>query len=94
MSKITKKEMEKISKEALNDGDQERWENKELGNSVEFARRVNPPAMDKVEPTSIRLPHSLIIDLRALAEAEGFSSYQTYLKVVLTQHVKEKKKAG
>jgi predicted DNA binding CopG/RHH family protein len=50
--------------------------------------------MDKVEPTSIRLPHSLIIDLRALAEAEGFSSYQTYLKVVLTQHVKEKKKAG
>jgi hypothetical protein len=94
MSKISKQEKDKISKDALNDGDQERWENRELGNSFKFARRIYPPAMDKVEPTSIRLPPSLVCDLRALAEAEGFKSFQTYIEVVLTLHVKAKNEAG
>ena len=55
MAKISKEEMDKIAREALNDGDQEKWENGELGNSAEHAKPIMPPAMKKTKPNSIDL---------------------------------------
>ncbi|MBF0442264.1 MAG: hypothetical protein HQK54_10185 [Oligoflexales bacterium] len=83
IAKRTKK-LEKIADQISSDDFQEKWENGELGNSEEYAKATK-------RPTSIRLPDSLIDELKLLAKREGLSSYQTYIKMILTKHVKKEK---
>jgi predicted DNA binding CopG/RHH family protein len=56
------------------------WDNGELGEAEEHAR----PMLK----TSIRLPEELIASLKSMAGDEGLN-YQSYVRRVLTLHVKE-----
>ncbi len=83
--------MKKRAEKLTSDKEQKLWEDKKLGNDRKYAESVALPAdIEKPMPTSIRLPASLIADLKKLAKEEGLP-YQTYLKMVLTKHVKSKK---
>lgn len=78
---------------------EEAWDNKELGTTEEFVRKVSPErekALDEklgLQIISVRLQKSLIHDLKKLARENGLG-YQPYLRQVLTQHVRDEKKKG
>jgi predicted DNA binding CopG/RHH family protein len=78
----SKAELEKRSAE-LNMNSEE-WENGNLGKSEEHARIMRK--------TSIRLPDDLVASLKAMAADEGLG-YQTYIRRILTLHVKAKSRA-
>jgi predicted DNA binding CopG/RHH family protein len=93
--KRTNDEIEKLAEDLLNDGDQEKWERGELGRDPEHAKllpedmtREIHASKRKSYPTSIRLTKMLIEELSALALENGMP-YQTYLRMVLMQHVKK-----
>jgi predicted DNA binding CopG/RHH family protein len=85
--------------DALNERDIADWEKGDAGKNPAF----NGPVAAEVAvafknakkamlpPTSIRLPEELRGALRRLAEDQGLS-YQAYVRMVLTLHVKEKDK--
>lgn len=88
-----KKRIEKFAKEATEDDEQEAWETGKLGRDIKHAKIANIELPDyRPLPTSIRIPVGLIHELKTLAEHEGLK-YQAYLKMILTQHVRAKKKA-
>jgi len=86
---------EKWMEDALNDGNQEAWETGKLGRDKASAEAVSKPrnATKPAPPTSIRLPSELREALKALAEEEGLK-YQTYIRHILTKHVKSKAKSA
>ena len=88
-AKIDKKFIE----DALNDGNQEAWEKGQLGRDPNHAEAIDLKMGNKSLPTSIRLPLNLVGSLKKFADEEGIP-YQTYLKMILTRHVREKRKAG
>lgn len=91
--KMTRNKKEKAAKKALAaDGQQRDWEDGRLGRDMKHAA-LGGRMRGNTYPTSIRLPVGLISALRELAELEGLS-YQTYLKMILTRHVREHQKAG
>jgi hypothetical protein len=57
--------------------DTEKWENRELGASEEYVRRVSPErerAVDEalgLQPITIRLQKELVDELKELAKSEG-----------------------
>ncbi|MBS0359226.1 MAG: hypothetical protein JSS53_08160 [Proteobacteria bacterium] len=73
------------------------WENRELGASGEFARKVSSKREKAVDDSlglqsiSIRLQKNLIPALKALAREKGIG-YQPYIRQLLTHHVRGKKK--
>lgn len=87
--------VKKFAEAALKDGEQENWETGKLGKSGKHAKRGEPLQSKGTFPTSIRLTRTLVESLRALAEEQGLT-YQAYLKMILTKHVRDKnrKKAG
>jgi predicted DNA binding CopG/RHH family protein len=88
-TKINKKFIE----DALNDGNQEAWEKGLLGKDPKNAKATDLKIENKNLPTSIRLPVTLVEALKALSDEEGIP-YQTYLKMILTRHVRDKRKAS
>ncbi len=64
-----------------------------MGKDPKHAKAIDLKIEKKHLPTSIRLPINLVDALKELADDEGLS-YQTYLKMILTRHVREKRKAG
>lgn len=76
---------------------EEAWENRELGATESFVRKVSPErekALDEkleLQIISIRLQKSLIDDLRDFAGEDGLG-YQPYIRQVLTQHVRNEKR--
>src|SRR3990167_4668461 len=88
----SKKKLEKFAKEATEDAEQEGWESGKFGRDIKHAKISEIELPDyRPLPTSIRIPVGLIHDLKTLAEHEGLK-YQAYLKMILTQHVRAKKK--
>ena len=87
-------ELEKLANEVLDDGEQEAWETGKLGRDVAHMKVVSEEetkkflAAKETYATSIRLPKNLVTNLRTLAEKNGLN-YQTYLKMILTQHVND-----
>ncbi len=87
-------ELEKKASEFLDDGEQEAWENGELGRDVKHMEFVSEEETKKfitakeTYATSIRLPKELVSNLRLLAEKNGLN-YQTYLKMILSRHVND-----
>ncbi len=89
--------------------EQQKWESGEYGRDLEHMRVTRTSdkikagrdpekvaamkAKKKSIKTSIRLSVELINDLTELASSEGFDGYQTYVKTILSKHVREKKKA-
>lgn len=75
--------------------DVERWDNGELGSDPAFAQRVSPELEQEFHrqkrtrtvATSIRLSETLIEALKTLAKEDNIG-YQTYVKQVLSRHVK------
>ncbi len=74
------------------DETQELWETGQLGKDPEFAKSVHMD-LKKSFPTSMRLPKELVDSLKILAEESGIP-YQTYVKMVLTKHVKRIRKSA
>ena len=75
---------------------EEAWENRELGATESFVRKVSPArekTLDEklgLQIISIRLQKNLIDSLKELAGEDGLG-YQPYIRQVLTQHVRNKK---
>jgi len=92
MNRNSKKKKIEVAEALTSDDEQQKWEQKSLGNDPRHseALEVNLGDIEKPTPTSIRLPTSLINDLKRLAKDEGLP-YQTYLKMILTRHVKTNK---
>lgn len=76
---------------------EEAWENRELGASESFVRKVSPEREKALEEKlelqiiSIRLQKKLIDDLKELAGDDGLG-YQPYMRQVLTHHVRDQKR--
>jgi predicted DNA binding CopG/RHH family protein len=76
---------------------EEAWENRELGATESFVRKVSPDrekALDEkleLQIISIRLQKNLIDVLKELAGEDGLG-YQPYIRQVLTQHVRNAKR--
>lgn len=74
----------------IDERDNERWENGELGRDLEHARKVDAAESDAVDeaigmrPISIRLPISLINMLKSIAEVYGIG-YQPMVRDVLSR---------
>lgn len=72
----------------------ELWESKQLGASAEHAKRASSEddkALDDdlgLAPISLRLQKEVVAKLKTLAKQEGLG-YQTYIRQVLTRHVRE-----
>lgn len=70
------------------------WENQKLGATKKYARKVSSEREDAVDDAlglqlvSIRLQKTLINALKKIALDEGIG-YQTYIRQLLTQHVKK-----
>ena len=80
----------KKAEEFLNDGYQEKWEKGELGKSLDHA--VGEKANTSGAPTTIRLPDSLKVTIATLAKEKGLTT-NSYIRMILTEHVKQKKRA-
>jgi predicted DNA binding CopG/RHH family protein len=71
----------------------ELWENKQLGASKEHAKRASvedDKALDDdlgLAPISLRLQKEVVARLKTLAKQDGLG-YQTYIRQVLTRHVR------
>ena len=78
--------VEKVS----SDTNQKFWENGELGKEEQYAKKSDHNYTDTPPlNTSIRLPKKVIEELKKMAAEEGLS-YQTYLKMILIKHIKNK----
>ena len=93
--KATSKEMQ-IAENLLNDGHQDDWEQGRLGKDSKHTRKLSESEITKYlgdkRGTSIRLPPALIDELKTLAMQKGLN-YQTYLRMILIEHVRSKKTA-
>lgn len=96
--KISKKESLKFEAAAVHES--EKWEEGSYGKDPQYIQfqdenteKVFHDSKRKSEniPTSIRMPKELIDGLQNLAEEDGLP-YQTYVKMVLKQHLKSKNK--
>ncbi|WGL60517.1 hypothetical protein QEJ31_02740 [Pigmentibacter sp. JX0631] len=90
VSVLTDKEEIKKAEEFLNDGYQDKWEKGELGKSLEHS--IGEKANISGAPTTIRLPDSLKITIATLAREKGLTT-NSYIRMILTEHVKQKKRA-
>ncbi len=94
--KKTNKDESEIIQEALDDGDQVAWETKKLGAEPAFARRLSEEESESLlgtsKGTSVRLPESLIKDLKLLASRKGLG-YQAYMRMVLLEHTAKERRA-
>ena len=77
----------------------ESWETRALGADEEFVQKSSIKDLDKkldsaldMQLTSIRLPKSLIEDLKIIAELYGYRGYQTLIKRNLVQYAECEKK--
>jgi predicted DNA binding CopG/RHH family protein len=89
MKKISKKREAEIEAMLKEDGDEQKWDKRELGNDAAYAE----PALEFQKKassvgTSIRMPLKLIKDLKRIAEKEGMP-YQTLVKSILTKFVRD-----
>ncbi len=94
MKKITKKRAAELDKMISEDGDEQDWDERKLGNDPKHAKVAHEFAKTKTSiGTSIRMPLSLIKSLKRIADEEGVP-YQTLVKMVLTKYVKKKEKVA
>lgn len=86
----------RLAEELLADGNQQAWEQGNLGRDPKHARRLAEDEAQRYlgekKGTSVRLPDDLISDLRTLAARKGLA-YQAYLRMVLIEHVRAQKSA-
>jgi predicted DNA binding CopG/RHH family protein len=86
MKKISKQREAEIEKMLKEDGDEGKWDRKELGNDP---KHIDVSEYSKSSTgTSIRMPMKLIQDLKRISEKKGIP-YQTYIKMVLTKNVRD-----
>lgn len=82
-----------VSKHDKHLDDVELWETKKLGASAKHAKPASAEddqALDDdlgLAPISLRLQKDLVAKLKTLAKEEGLG-YQTYIRQILTRHVR------
>jgi len=92
--KKTPEELKKIADEATSDKNQALWEEGKLGKDPKHAEIYKGKSLfEKSYPTSIRLTKSMIEELKKLSNDIGIG-YQSYLKMIIQNHLDEKRKAG
>ena len=92
MKKISKKREQEIEAMLEADGDESSWDSRELGNDPQYAEVAADDfkSESKVSVgTSIRMPMTLIRDLKRIAEEEGIP-YQTLVKSIHTKYIRQR----
>jgi len=85
----------KRAEELFNDGNQEKWETGQLGNEPsqvvvsKDGDAFNKEKAKSFRLTSIRLDCEMIDELTKRARSLGMG-YQTYIRMILSQHLKDK----
>jgi predicted DNA binding CopG/RHH family protein len=88
----------RMSEEELNN-ESDAWDRGDLGRSVEYAKPSSKEFDAEIDealglqPITIRLQRPLIAELKAMAKENGLG-YQPFVRLVLTQYVKEKRTAA
>ncbi len=88
--KYTKEEEERLNRES------DAWDKGEIGDDPAFAARAPKELEDEIDaamglqPITLRLQKALIAELKGLAKENGLG-YQPFVRMVLTQYVKEHK---
>jgi len=94
--KLPKETRKKFEEAAMSDV--ELWESGDFGKTPEFMQEAEKQENKKFHdlkkkseniPTSIRMPKELIEGLQKLAHEDGLP-YQTYVKLILRQHLKNR----
>lgn len=79
-------------------GTDEAWENGTLGADERYVARSPSSSGASVDdalalkPISIRLPETMVEDLRVISKLNGLRGYQPLIRQVLTRFVKKNKK--
>ena len=89
----SKEKMMKIADKftAADDPTQKEWEAGDYGRNQKYAQAGSMAEASGTFQTTIRLDRELVAGLRELAKKKGIP-YQTYIKILLTEHVGEKLK--
>lgn len=92
-----KRKIKTVVDETQDEIDAAAWESGKLGRDEKFVARADPKTERLIDeslnlkPISIRLPPQAIEQLKALAAEEGLG-YQPYVRMVLMQHIRKRKK--
>lgn len=95
MKKISKAREKEIEEMIAEDGDEDLWDQRKLGNDPKHAKRAADEYKKSSSSvgTSIRMPLQLIKELKKIAEEEGMP-YQTLVKSILTKYVRDRGNAA
>ena len=97
MKKISKQRKQEIEAILAADGDEDKWDKRQLGNKPENTKLApNEYRKDEIAGsvgTSIRMPLSLIRKLKKIADEEGMP-YQTLVKSILTKYIRQRNNAA
>ena len=83
---ITKEDEEKYDSWLKQDGD--KWETGELGRDAQHTKRAPKEIEALLKPISIKFPPLLIAKLKRYASRDNMG-YQTYIKQILSRHLRE-----
>ncbi len=97
MKKISKKREKELEAVLDADGDESKWDRRELGNDPKHTKPApeeyrKSTSSDSIG-TSIRMPLQLIRELKIIANEEGIP-YQTLVKSILIKYVRKRKKVA
>jgi len=88
------KTLKKIPKFKTEDAEREFWSKHDFTDYLDFSKAVKakfPNLKPSTQTISIRLPESLLTDIKILANRQDIP-YQSYIKVLLAEKVAEKRR--
>lgn len=85
------KKLKRIPEFKTEDQEREFWATNDSTDYIDWSKAVNNPAMPNLKPSTkpvtVRLPESLLVDLKTLANKKDIP-YQSYMKMILANQVK------
>jgi len=85
------KKLKTIPKFITEDDEREFWTTHDSTDYIDWSKATKNPAMPNLKPSTkpvtVRLPESLLVDLKTLANKQDIP-YQSYMKMILADKVK------
>lgn len=85
------KKLKKIPELKTEDQEREFWATNDSTDYIDWSKAIKNPAMPNLKlstkPVTVRLPESLLVDLKTLANKKDIP-YQSYMKMILANQVK------
>jgi predicted DNA binding CopG/RHH family protein len=88
------KTLKKIPKFKTEDAEREFWSKNDFTDFLDFSKGVKakfPNLKPSTQTISLRLPESLLADIKVLANRQDIP-YQSYIKVLLSEKIAEKRR--